>query len=401
MFSLRGGLQGFEALFSCGRRSLTSQLTEKEDREDLLVINGGSAPIARVMMATASPKVPIIVLSRRQINYDDPNIVSVSVDPEAQKNPECVRKAIQHGLDKLGRSRIHRRILGVNCVGAAVAPRGETLKTVNYDKPFAFARAIGSFEGFEERSLANISSIAAIIHGDSEGCEYANIKQRLNRDLIEEMSHLKHCMSFCPGLVYSKNKDGLLHKDHPYSPIQFAGAGMIPVVGSGNQPQNPVSSEEMVEAVWNGFNQEEPVRRIIPAVGSESVTQIEMLLQFNNRPTVYICHIPLDIASKLSTKFHHGRFAPYAVNMMGRLDREEVSIDGEFFKKLLGRNPLSYSDYFKQYAEIQAKHKPPFGEHLLEVGRRLLEDPSGSFSVITDSIRELRGMRISKYKRES
>lgn len=161
-------------------------------------------------------------------------------------------------------------------------------------------------------------------------------------------------------------KEGRVDTGHDYSPEQFYRLFFIPIIGSGNQIQQPIAASCLYEAAIKAV--EAGKGGIINAVSSKGITQKQLLVYFNKRVIAFL-HIPTAFARIIAEHFPRGRLASYAVNMFEIQDKDPFKnalIPSQDFEDLLGKNPRILTEIYP-LDKVMVDRGFPLWKHIKEI----------------------------------
>jgi hypothetical protein len=172
----------------------------------------------------------------------------------------------------------------------------------------------------------------------------------------------------------------MINNHHGWSPDQIATLPIVPIVGNGKQPLQPVSMEDALIGIANA-----PLYREIPlieGVGPKVVTQEEFyrffrkdLLNASFRP-VYLSPKQLQVVAE---HFPHGHFAPYAVRYLAN---GGYVIDHTPLETVVGRSLLSLQDiYVLEDGKTYVMTRPPIARHVKEAAKKAVTNPRSAWEV--------------------
>ncbi len=275
----------------------------------------------------------------------------------------------------------------VNTIGAAVAPKRSSLENIN-EKPVI--AALAALKKQRDRTgqrvaMGHISSICATYFPKdkslqtnfcSQSIEYCSGRQRVDQAL--DQSDIPTTI-VRPGFVFTDPRSGsIIDTGHAYSPEQFAAMPFQPIVGSGQQIQQPAHMDDVIDAVLNGLESDE--NHLVNAVGPEVMTQKEMFKFFTDLADKRFkpIHIPFDLAHTVAKHVPKGRVAPYSIGMFRHLELEEhkTPLCKENFESLVGRPLTSMTDLYSNLERSTVVlPKPPVREHVKEICKIIWSDP--------------------------
>lgn len=130
----------------------------------------------------------------------------------------------------------------------------------------------------------------------------------------------------------------------------------------------PVYLGDIVKALFNGMETQET--HLVNAVGPDAISQEDMIkffLDFKGKPFKPL-HIPKEVAMVVAKHCPKGRFAPYAVGLLGHLDEEKPQpLCKRPFEKLVGSPLKSLRDIYPKTLNAQIIFPPsPVLDHLIE-----------------------------------
>lgn len=338
------------ALFS------TSVNKNQKSTEKVMLVTGATGEFAPGLIVQAiSQGYKVVACSRRKQISKNPEFLQwIQVNENGLGNSESWNAV----LDRIGKQ--VDQISAVNLIGASVPPPGKKLEDVNV-RP-----ALGLYGGLKAYAADNpnktvvmvhMSSICASVLGNAHS--YAAMRKYVDDTITTDMDRV-NAVVFRPGLIFNDLCDGnMVNMGHPYSPEQFATLPIHPVIGSGNQIQQPVYQRDLVDAIVNACSAEHD--EIIDAVGPESMTQAEMFEFFVKLRggKFRMVRIPYNFGHVMAKHFPKGRIAPYSIAAFERLDDpEEKPLSVEPFQSYVG-HPLS------SMAEVYGKVKPEDGPIIL------------------------------------
>ena len=283
----------------------------------------------------------------------------------------------------------------INTIGAAVAPKGQTLEDVNAKPIMAATQALMQDENHSRKAIGHFSTIAASFYpSDPEKqkmfCKQAKAYCRGRQEVDEFLRKSGLPVTIVrPGYMFSDpNASKTLVTKHPYSPEQFANMSFHPVLGSGKQIQQPVYVGDVIDAVMNGVKKDEV--NVVDAVGPDTMTQEEMFKFFTDlsgQPFKPV-YIPYELGQVIANYFPKGRLAPYSVGMFKHLENEgKEPLCKKKFEALVGKPLTSMQDLYQNLgSETLAFSKPPIAEHVKEILKGIACSPTAlavlSYAVI-------------------
>lgn len=364
-------------------QALRSLHTAPAKAKKMMLITGGKAQMAPTLIASALKRDYEVVACSRQISdsKDMSRLHWVKIHGHEIKDPLFWEYLIQ----KYGP--YAKEIAVVNTIGVAVAPKGSTLEDVN-EKPVL--AALEALETQQKRTgqkvrFANFSSVCATYYPTdvseqekfcAQSQHYCSLRQKVD-DRIYTSPVLSTIVR--PGFVFTDLRKGrILDTGHAYSPEQFAAMPLHPILGSGDQIQQPVYVNDVIDAVLNGLETDE--NHLVDAVGPDAMTQKEMFKFFVDLSdkTFRPIEIPYELAEVIARHAPKGRIAPYSVSMFRHLEKEALkkTLCKEKFEKLVGRPLTSISDLYSHLdSETIVMQKPPILEHAKEILKLFFTNP--------------------------
>ena len=347
---------------------------QKENK--VMVITGATGEIAPGIIERAIARgYKVVACSRRKKRSINPEILQwVQIKEEDIGNSNVWNEL----LEKLAKNA--SRISAVNLIGAAVAPVGKKLEDINVKPALALHSGLESFaEDHPEIAvtMVHLSSICASVLLDSH--PYSAMRKYVD-DTITTSADKVNAVVLRPGLVFNNLGEGnMVNMGHPYSPEQFATLPIHPVIGSGNQIQQPVYQEDLSDAIINATYATEDA--IIDAVGPESMTQAEMFKFFVDLRggTFRMVRIPYSFGHVMASHFPKGRIAPYSIAAFERLDDPaDEPFPVEPFQAYVGHELKSMSDVYLNSNEEDGPiilARPPILEHIGEIASKIIYQP--------------------------
>ncbi|MBA3239120.1 MAG: hypothetical protein H0T62_12335 [Parachlamydiaceae bacterium] len=343
-------------------------IVDSTQREKILIITGGEAKMTPVINKEAEGrgyKVYHIQQKNNQqpenwqkIKFKDANFLDTS-------HWEGFFTDIIKNADSLS---------VVNTIGAAVAPKGKSLKDINEKPILSILEALKKIKKIPLR-IGHVSSIAATyfpndpkLHAniDSQAKEYC--LGRKNVDLILAESPILTTI-LRPGFIFNDVISGrLIDTGHDYSPEQFTTLLLHPVIGSGTQPHQPVYVGDLVQALFNGMETDQ--NHLVDAVGPESMTQKEMIkffLDLEEKP-IRSVSIPHEVSAVIAKYFPKGRLAPYSVALLKHLEEHDRNpLCTASFEALVGKDLIKMRDIYKIPVDGFIYPSSPIPQHLVEI----------------------------------
>lgn len=376
-----------QAHLSRGVHSEETVIREDQPAEHTMFITGATGEFAPGLMVLAMQKnIRIIACSRRERDSIDPKRLQwLQTKEEDITDPEMWLDALATHAGK------SQRVSVVNLIGAAVPPKGKSLEDVNVKPVLAVHRALQDFaDAYTEidASMVHVSSICASVLGDDH--DYSSMRKFVDESLTVDTDRV-NAVVFRPGLVFNDLCEGnMVNMGHPYSPEQFATLPFHPVIGSGEQIQQPVHQGDLGEAIINATYATEDA--IIDAVGPESMTQAEMFEFFVKLKggTFRKIRIPYAFGHVMAKHFPMGRIAPYSIAAFEKLDDpEDQPFPVEPFQRYVGHELKSMSDV---YLKVDGQEgpiilaRPPVMRHIRQIAKKLILDQHARSDVI-DAVR--------------
>ena len=371
------------------------------DKRKVMVISGAGGMTARTPIMKFMQEGYIVMgltSNKEMLKLNQPGIHYILVDRNKISSPEYIQKVVEKGFADLGMTTISE-VVALNLIGGAVAPKGSTLKKLNRDLPIAFFEGVKQVaeDRADKVSLIHISSLAATINGDNPQCEYAQIKKEVDETILQMRVKQGNILILRPGIILpDATPEGRVDMGHDYSPEQFANMPIVPILGSGNQIQQPVHEQCLYEAAVNGAKSDESLVKIVDAVGADVLTQKEMFIQFCSKGNLVFVHIPYEVAEPIADHFPLGRIAPYSIQLFKTLDsnpEKNRPIDRQEFEKILGRKPKGF---YEVYNQPVVGGKAPIVKHVSIIGANTLRDPRKGFALFRGFIKSLNKWSFSK-----
>lgn len=330
----------------------------------ILVVSGAggnTANTAILKFINAGYKVIALTGSKGKEHLNDSVLQYLRVERSLLHDLQYLSRAVRQGMDQLG-AKYCDQLVGLNLIGGSIAPSEDELRRMNLVIPMNFFNAISSVgrDLSGKTSLVQISSVAATINGD-KSCHYARLKKEADELLLEiSLNGDGRSVALRPGIVLPEaSMDGVVNMGHDYSPEQFANWPIIPIVGSGNQLQQPISEQCLYQAALNSVESVDSEGIIIDAVGSTIMTQKQLFTFFNPKARCFL-HIPIELAMEIAQRCPLGRLAPYSVRMFATLDADKTknqAINSEPFIKLLEKVPKSIHEIYS-YNQLVGRESP-------------------------------------------
>jgi NADP-dependent 3-hydroxy acid dehydrogenase YdfG len=395
---------GYHKLISNEKTFLIKEKNWNQERK-LVVISGAGAATANTPILMFLEKGYIVIAltsneKKLELNNKNSNLRYVYLDRKDTGNNEKIKEAIRKALKELSITFVSE-VVGVNLIGGSVAPKGSTLNYLNYELPLSFMESVSeaATQTGSKCSLVNISSIAATING-TNGCDYAEIKDLTDREMLKMKTQKGNVIALRPGVICPEiDCNNIVNMGHDYSPEQFYNSLFIPVIGTGNQIQQPVSEQELYEAAINGVELENK-SVIIDAVGSDAMTQKEMLGYFNQKKEKWVIHLPYELAEQVAIHYPWGRIAPYSVRLFKTLDKNQtvkMPIDGSQFNQFLRRKAKGFTEIYNKEREIIGR-KNPIIRHTKFVIKETLSNPEKGYTFVKNIFSSIRKIQISMFE---
>ena len=155
---------------------------------------------------------------------------------------------------------------------------------------------------------------------------------------------------------------------------------MHPVLGTGNQFQQPVYQGDLFEAIINASAVDH--HEIIDALGPDVMTQKEMFEFFaklSGRKFKPVS-IPYGLAKVIAEHFPMGRISAYSIAAFQELEQEHKNkpLCDKAFTQLVGRPTLGMKDVYlcnDESGEPIVLARPPVVEHIQAIAAKLLRCP--------------------------
>lgn len=343
-------------------------------KSKIAVISGAGGQTAKtpiLKLREAGYQVIALTGSKGNEKYNSESLQFVRVDRSKLSDREYVVAAIRNALELLNVSTCDK-IVGINLIGSSIAPSKEDLISVNFDIPMVFFESVSEVgqDISGGTSLLQISSIAATINGTS-GCTYASLKKKTDEHLLGLPLVGGRAVALRPGIVLpNPTLDGRVNMGHDYSPEQFCNWKVLPVIGSGNQIQQPVGEECLYQAGINALESDETKGIIVNAVGPSIMTQKQLFAFFNPKAN-YFMHLSPDLVLELAEKVPLGRLAPYSVKMFAALDEDKnknTPIESEEFNRLFEDSPKGIFEIYDP-SKVVVGRKAPIAKHCSMIGQ--------------------------------
>ncbi|MBI2742726.1 MAG: hypothetical protein HYX48_02275 [Chlamydiales bacterium] len=380
----------------------TSEPATPKSPKKLAVVSGAGATTARTPILKLMERgynVVALTSNKENLSASVPGLEFVLVERNKMEDPDHFAKATQEGMKKLGVEKVSQ-CTALNLIGGAVAPKGSTLKKLNQDIPVAFFKGVKNIaeRAAERLSLVHISSIAATVNGMGSDCEYARLKHETDERILLKKPEKGSVTVLRPGLVLpDPTPCGRVDMGHAYSPDQFWASRVVPVLGSGNQFQQPVSEHCLYDAALNGAERDGDFAKIINAVGSDVVTQKELFTLVGRDGRRWVIHIPYKFARCIAEHFPMGRIAPYSVNafeVLDQMSQESQLLCAKDFEELLGRKPKGMREI---YGQTLVGGPAPIAEHARLIVSKSFEDRRALLQLAKAFIRSIDSWKITRH----
>ncbi|HEY5260391.1 MAG TPA: hypothetical protein VIJ46_07055, partial [Rhabdochlamydiaceae bacterium] len=266
-------------------------------------------------------------------------------------------------------------IHAINLIGTSTPPPGATLEDVNVKPPIAIANGLCMMvKSHSKVSMGHLSTIAASYLDQAENqktlcpeaVKYCKSRQTADLALIQTGMPITILR---PGYMYNEMQGTEVDTGHAYSPEQFAMSPVHMVLGSGQQIQQPVFSQDVVTGLLNGV--ESGHRHLINAVGPQAMTQMEVLHFFTRlfQKNIKPVHIPYGLAEVIARNFPKGRIAPYAIAMFKMMENQNTGpLCSKDFENLVGAPLTSMNDVYSNLdGQVLIAPSMPIGDHMKQI----------------------------------
>ncbi len=369
--------------------STTSRVAETSQRvneagDHVMFITGATGEFAPGLIARALRRnIQLIACSRREKQSPDPTRLQwVQIKEDDCTNPDAWTEQY-YQLAKQA-----KRVSVVNLIGAAVPPPGKTLEDVNVRPVLAIHKGLQEFASDQQDkkvTMVHMSSICASVMGDAH--YYSAMRKHVDEELTTDTDRIS-AVVFRPGLVFNDlQENNMVNMGHPYSPEQFATLPIHPVIGSGEQIQQPVYWGDLSDAVINATYTSRDA--IIEAVGPESMTQAEMFEFFVRLRggTFRKVRIPYEFGAVMAKHFPMGRIAPYSIAAFEKLDDpNDKPYPTEPFEEFVGHSLTSMTDAYYRVDSGDGPiilARPPIMRHAKQIAQKLLSDGEARRDVLS------------------
>jgi len=371
------------------QRPACRKLSTAQQSPKVMVLTGATAQMAQPIIAEALERNYEVVACARNPEAVKANLplhprikVVTTPKPNVAAWSELLQEHVKDGS----------RVKLVNTIGAAVPPKGQTLREVNELPVLSAAEALAKqSKRFSRCAIGHFSTIAASYLPECPKAQ-ASMHPKALEYCQGRVSVDKALGQFGlpativrPGFIFTDLRGGrVIDTRHPYSPEQFATLPLHPVLGSGKQPQQPVYDGDVILALLNGIEQDE--FQIIDAVGPETLSQSEMFEFFVQLKGGKFCPIkvPFDLAGVIAAHFPKGRVAPYSIDMFRIMDEHNKgALCKRKFESLVGRPLKKMSEVYGQSKdEPFVFAKPPIQCHAKEILEGMLKDKEARSDIL-------------------
>jgi len=223
----------------------------------------------------------------------------------------------------------------VNCVGIIAESPGQSFDALHRDAPCALFRACA------QAGVKRVIQISAL-GADAEAFSRYHRSKHAADELLAGLG-LDHAI-LQPSLVFGPGGPsmGLL--------AAMAALPVVPLIGDGNQPVQPVQVEDLCVAVARLLEAEPSLRGRIPAVGAEALDMralYGLLRAWLGLPPPRFVPIPVGWVLKLAD--WAGRLAPSSFNLEAiQMLLQGSTADTGAFRAVLGTAPLGVGEVLRQ-----------------------------------------------------
>jgi nucleoside-diphosphate-sugar epimerase len=354
-------------------RALHTSIKAQADK--VLVCTGATGEMGPELIVRAIQRgYQVIACSRnpRKTWHDDTRVKFVKTSEDMLVNSDAWEELISEHAKGV------KEVALVNLIGAAVAPKGKTLEDINVKPVMAAFHGLQRFaEGNSEvdAHMVHLSSICATVLGDLHS--YSAMRKEVD-EALTTLADRVNVTVFRPGLVFNDLREGkMVDMGHAWSPEQFANLPFQPILGTGNQIQQPVYQGDLCNAIINSASVKGDA--IINAVGPEAMGQGDMFEYFvklkegSFRPV----SIPYDFARVMAEHFPMGRIAPYSIAAFEELEKpEHIALPTTPFEERVGHALTSLDQVYRVHGEEPLVFaKPPVWAHSKLIIEKLIKDP--------------------------
>ena len=197
----------------------------------------------------------------------------------------------------------------VNCAGILQARRGQDIQAIHAGAPAAL------FEACERSGVSRVVHISAISADEAADTDYARTKLAAETALQERDLNW---VILRPSLVYARGSYGGTSLFRGLAALP----GLIPLVGRGDQPFQPVHMDDLVAGVIRFLAPDAPARVRLDVGGPETLSLKEMLMRWRGwmgLSAAYFVAVPValvQLASWLGDRLGGGPLSSTSLRQM-------------------------------------------------------------------------------------